>query len=188
MEFILLIVAVAACVFLFIAFRRGLRTYAEFRGERLITCPENHKPAAVRVAAGKAALEATLGNEQLRLSACSRWPEKQGCGQECLSQIEDSPESCLVSTIVNNWYQGKNCAYCHKPFAEIRWHDHPPALVDKDRKTVQWNEIPLDKLQEVQSTHLPVCWNCHIAESFRREHPELVVDRPASHSRLSVLH
>ena len=37
-------------------------------------------------------------------------------------------------------------------------------------------------------THLPVCWNCHIAESFRREHPELVVDRPASSSRLSILH
>ena len=23
----------------------------------------------------------------------------------------------------------------------------------------------------------PVCWNCHIAESFRREHPDLVTDR-----------
>jgi hypothetical protein len=188
MEFILLIVAVAACVFLFVGLRRALRTYAEFRGERLITCPENHKPAAVRVAAGKAALEATLGNEQLRLSACSRWPEKQGCGQECLAQIEDSPKSCLVSNIVNNWYQGKSCSYCHKPFGEIHWHDHPPALVDKERKTIQWNDIPLDKLQEVMGTHLPVCWNCHIAESFRREHPELVVDRPASSSRLSILH
>jgi hypothetical protein len=112
----------------------------------------------------------------------------QGCGQECLAQIEDSPESCLVSTIVNNWYQGKSCAYCRKPFEAIHWHDHPPALVDKERKTVQWNDIPLDKLQEVMGTHLPVCWNCHIAESFRREHPELVVDRPASSSRLSILH
>jgi hypothetical protein len=24
----------------------------------------------------------------------------------------------------------------------------------------------------------PVCWSCHIAESFRRTHPELIVDRP----------
>jgi hypothetical protein len=25
---------------------------------------------------------------------------------------------------------------------------------------------------------LPVCWNCHIAQTFRRVHPELVVVRP----------
>jgi hypothetical protein len=188
MEFILLIVAIAATVFVFVGLRRASRIYLEYRGQRLISCPENHKPAAVRVAAGKAALEATFGTEQLSLSACSRWPEKEGCGQECLAQIEDSPKACLVSTIVNNWYQGKSCAYCHKPFGEIHWHDHPPALVDKERKTLQWNEIPLDQLQEVLSTHVPVCWNCHVAESFRREHPELVVARPASPSRMRVLH
>ena len=33
--------------------------------------------------------------------------------------------------------------YCHKPFGEIHWHDHPPALVDYERKTVEWDEIPL---------------------------------------------
>jgi len=188
MDFVLIILAVAVSVLVIAGIRRAAQTYLEFRGERLIECPENHKPAAVRVAVGKAALEAAVGNEQLRLSACSRWPEKQGCGQECLSQIEHSPKSCLVSTIVDNWYQGKSCAYCHKPFGAIHWHDHPPALVDRERKTIQWNEVPVNRLQEVMSSHLPVCWNCHIAESFRREHPELVVDRPASHSRLSILH
>jgi hypothetical protein len=30
---------------------------------------------------------------------------------------------------------------------------------------------------ETMQTHLPVCWNCHIAQEFRREHSELVVDR-----------
>jgi hypothetical protein len=29
-----------------------------------------------------------LSQPHLRLSECSRWPERQGCGQECLSQIE----------------------------------------------------------------------------------------------------
>ena len=188
MDFILIILAVAVSVMVFVGLRRAVQTYLKFRGERLIACPENLKPAAVRVAAGKAALDAAVGNEQLHLSACSRWPEKQGCGQECLSQIEDSPKSCLVSTIVNSWYVGKSCAYCHKPFGEIHWHDHPPALVDKERKTVLWNEVPVDKLQEILTDHWPICWNCHIAESFRREHPELVVDRPAVASRLSILH
>jgi hypothetical protein len=25
---------------------------------------------------------------------------------------------------------------------------------------------------------MPVCWGCYVAQSFRREHPELVVYRP----------
>lgn len=187
MDFIVPIVAMAIAVFLFVALRRGLHTYLKFRGERIVSCPETHKPAAVRVAAGKAALESTVGDEQLRLSACSRWPEKEACGQECLAQIQEAPKACLVWTIINQWYEGQNCAYCHKPFGEIHWHDHPPALLDNDLKTVQWNEIPAEKLQEVLSTHWPVCWNCHIAESFRREHPELVVDRPETPLRMSVL-
>jgi hypothetical protein len=27
--------------------------------------------------------------------------------------------------------------------------------------------------------HWPVCWSCHMSETFRRAHPELVVERPA---------
>jgi hypothetical protein len=30
----------------------------------------------------------------------------------------------------------------------------------------------------VLETHLPVCWDCYIAQSFVREHPDLVVYRP----------
>jgi len=115
-------------------------------------------------------------NELLTLSECSRWPEREACGQECLAQIQEAPKACLVWTIINRWYQGQNCVYCHKPFGEIHWHEHPPALLNKERKTVQWNEIPAEKLQEALETHRPVCWNCHIAQTFRREHPELVVD------------
>jgi hypothetical protein len=33
-------------------------------------------------------------------------------------------------------------------------------------------------LPEVFLTYAPVCWDCHIAETLRREHPELIVDRP----------
>ncbi|HKW63732.1 MAG TPA: hypothetical protein VJN89_14370 [Candidatus Acidoferrum sp.] len=85
-------------------------------------------------------------------------------------------------------HQGQSCAYCHKPFGEIRWHDHPPALVNQQRRTVQWNEIPAEKLQDAFDTHLPVCWSCHIAETFRRKHPELVVDRPSDGLRMSLYH
>jgi hypothetical protein len=179
MKYILITLLVAVAVVVIVELRRALGTYLKFRGKRLVSCPETHQPAAVRVAAGKAALEATIGSEQLRLSECSRWPERDACGQGCLAQIQEAPKACLVWTIINRWYQGQKCVYCHKPFGEIHWHDHPPALVDSERKTVEWNEIPAEKLLEALRTHWPVCWSCHIAQTFRREHPELVVDRPA---------
>jgi hypothetical protein len=179
MTYILLVLAVAALAAVAFELKRASRAYLKFRGERIITCPENHQPAAVRVAAGKAALEATLHDPHLNLSECSRWPEKAGCGQECLSQIREDPAGCLVSNIVNHWYAGKSCVFCHKPFGEIHWHDHPPALLDAHRKTVQWNEVPVENLQQTLASHWPVCWNCHIAETFRQQHPELVTDRPA---------
>ena len=69
-----------------------LSTYVTFRGRRLITCPETHKIEAVDVAARKAALTAVFGEPTLRLDRCSRWPERQDCGQECLQQVETDPE------------------------------------------------------------------------------------------------
>ncbi len=32
-------------------------------------------------------------------------------------------------------------------------------------------------LPRVSETHRPLCWNCYFAESFRREFPDLPVDR-----------
>ena len=187
MKYILITLMMVGVVLLVVGLRRALQTYLKFRGKRLVSCPETHQPAAVRVAAGKAAFEATIRNGRLTLSECSRWPEREACGQECLAQIREAPKACLVWTIINRWYQGQQCVYCHKPFGEIHWHDHPPGLVDSENKTVEWNEIPAEKLQEALGTYWPVCWNCHMAQTFRREHPELVVDRSETPLRMSIL-
>ena len=93
---------------------RALRSYFKLRGKRLVTCPENQKPAAVDLDAIHLARDAAFGTPQLRLSECSRWPERQGCGQECLKQIEAAPEGCLVRRIVTDWYAGKACVICGK--------------------------------------------------------------------------
>ncbi len=157
---------------------RSFRLFLRFRGERLVTCPETQKPAAVQVAAGQVATHALVDGWHLRLNECSRWPEHQDCGQHCLSQIEAAPEDCLVWTIVSRWYTGKTCVYCGKPFGQIRWLDRRPALLGPDLRTVQWDAVPAEKLPEVLSTYSPVCWSCHIAQAFRGEHPDLVVERP----------
>ena len=78
----------------------AVRAYLEFRGKRLVTCPETQKPAAIDVAAGEAAVGAFLSEPTLRLKECSRWPERADCGQDCLQQVEANPETCLIWNMV----------------------------------------------------------------------------------------
>ena len=155
----------------------SIRTYRRFRGQRLITCPETQNPDAVHVNVARAARSAFFGKEQVRLDQCSRWPERQGCGQECLSQVHTDPQNCLVWNIVAAWYNGKSCAYCQKAFTEMHWHDRHPAVLSPDRIAKQWNEIPAETLPEVFEMYLPVCWDCYIAETFRQQNPDRELDR-----------
>ena len=173
----LVVVLLALGLFVFRAIP-GIRTYFQFRGKRLITCPETHTTEAVDVAAGEAAVGAFMMEPTLRLKECSRWPERESCGQDCLSQIEVGPENCLVWNIVGKWYEGKECVYCHKPIGELKHLDHAPALLGPDFRTAEWREFKPQDLPGVFATHQPVCWNCHVTETFRRLHPELVTDRP----------
>ena len=179
----LVVVVLAVGLFVFRAIP-GIRAYFNFRGKRLITCPETHTTEAVDVAAGEAAIGAFLSEPTLRLKECSRWPERQNCGQECLSQIEVGPANCLVWNIVSQWYEGKSCAFCHKPIGALHHLDHAPALLGPDSKTAEWREFRPEQLLDVFSTHQPICWNCHVAETFRRTHPELVVDREPEARRM----
>jgi hypothetical protein len=69
----------------------GTRVYYAFRGSRLVTCPETRQRAVVELDAKSMGMQAILGSPRLRLQACSRWPMREGCGQECLRQIEARP-------------------------------------------------------------------------------------------------
>ncbi len=94
---IILIVALSALYFV-VPVVAG--TYLKYRGKRVITCPETRKAAAVEMDAGHAALTAGLRYPELRLKTCTRWPEREGCGQACLLQIRLSPEDCLIGNIL----------------------------------------------------------------------------------------
>jgi hypothetical protein len=150
------------------------------RATRLIECPETKRPAAVALDPFRAAL-AWLGDEpgRLRLSDCSRWPEKAGCGQECLGEIERDGESCLVRNLVASWYRGQACVFCAKHIPEVTWTEHRPALLAPDGETVSWRDVKSENLPDVFSTHKPVCWDCHVVQSVVRERPDVVTVRPA---------
>jgi len=160
-------------------------TWRRYHGTSIITCPETCQPAAVEVNAVRAALTLLVGGTpNLRLKDCTRWPERRGCGQECLSQIEAAPEDCLVRSMLGRWYAGKTCVLCGQSVGERDWLQHRPALMNPDRKTFEWRDVPPETLPSVLASSQPVCWNCHVAECFRREFPDLVTDRtPQTHEQ-----
>lgn len=159
---------------------RTVRAFLQARGKRLIICPESHCAAAVELDAVGAGIKAFQGGNYLCLKDCSRWPELKGCAQDCLTEVEALGSRCLVRNVVAGWYHDKGCVFCHKPLGDVAdWTGHLPALLTPDSTTMTWDEVAPEKLPEVFATHQAVCWSCHIAETFRREHSDLVTDRPA---------
>jgi len=148
------------------------------RGAMLVTCPENLKPAAVKINMWRATLAAILGRQQIELCNCSRWPERRDCPQDCICEVVEDPDGHRVWNIATRWFKGKECACCGKPITRLGHLDRRPALLDAQKKTVEWDKLPPEKLPETLWGAKPVCWNCHIAESFLREHPDLVTYRP----------
>lgn len=168
--FVVLVVAITAVISAIAWFR--------LRGRRVITCPESKTVEVVEVDAVKGALQDMFRDRPaLNLSSCSRWPERQDCGQECLTQIEGSRDGCLLVSMLAQWYEGKSCAYCNRPFKDISWHEHRPGLRSPKGDLVEWSDFPPQTVFDVLSDHEPVCWDCLVAESFRERYPDLVTDR-----------
>jgi hypothetical protein len=155
-----------------------LRALSRYRGTKIVTCPETGRPALVEVDALHASLTSVAGLPDIRLENCWRWPLKEQCGQECLLDLDVAPEQCLVSGVLMRWYRGKTCCSCGKPFEELQWLDHQPSLKSPEGLLVRWREVPVENISTVLETHRPVCWNCYIAQSFIRDHPDLVIYRP----------
>jgi hypothetical protein len=172
-----LVAAAPVVVLIYLGIRYFVRTSERFGGAQVIICPETGKQATVEVDARRAALTSLLGQPDIRLESCWRWPLNQDCGQECLIQLHVAPPECLVRGVLMKWYTGKRCAFCGREFDEPHLIDHKPALVNPEGITLEWGEISLPTLTDVLKTHEPVCWNCHIAQTFRREHPDLIVER-----------
>lgn len=165
--------AVATAAFLL------LRNYRSFRSTRLIICPETGDAAAVKLNAG-VATETSIYQElpDFRLSDCSRWPERAGCDEACLTQIDSDPEGSRVRNIVQRWYAGQVCVLCRQPIQQIDTAFHVAALVKPGFQSTEWKDIRPENLPEALDTAFPVCWSCHVTERFYREHRDLVTERP----------
>lgn len=177
MSIVYLMIAALMVAAVYFGIRYFVRASQKFGGERVIICPETGKQAMVELDVRRAALSSLFGQTDLQLENCWRWPIKQNCGQECLLQLDMADEQCLVRSVLEKWYRDKVCAFCQRTFDQIDLIDHKPALLNPEGVTVEWQQIPVSAAMEAMANYLPVCWNCHIAQTFRREHLDLVVDR-----------
>lgn len=164
-------------VAIYFGIRFFVRTSQRFGGKHVIICPETEKQAIVQVDVQHAALTSLIGRTDLRLESCWRWPIREDCGQECLLQLDIASQDCLVRSVLEKWYREKICAFCRRPFARIQVVDHQPALLSPEGLTLEWKQIPISAVNDVMATYQPVCWNCHIAQNFRREYADRVVER-----------
>ncbi len=158
----------------------AIAAYLRMRGTRIVVCPETERPAAVAVDAAQAALGAMREHAEVRLSSCSRWPERRDCAQACAAQIEAAPKQTLAFEILKEWYAGKSCAICHRPIPPLDHVGPKPGLLNfaaPGRETVSWEDIPAETLPALFESHLPVCAHCQVTESFRQQFPDLVIDR-----------
>ena len=172
--FVVLLLGMVLAVYVGIA----LLAWFRMRGTRVIVCPETQKPAAVEVDATHAAVSAMWENADLRLKDCSRWPERKSCDQGCVSQIAIAPHDTLATTLLQRFFEGKRCAICRRAIAPIHGAQPKPGLFNvATHEVLAWEEIPAQNLPDALATHLPVCANCQVAETFRRQFPDLVTDR-----------
>ena len=155
---------------------RAAREWRRLRGTRVVTCPETGRPAAVRIDSAHAAVT-SLGasGEVVHLADCSRWETRGRCDDACLEEAI-SPSS-RASAIAATWFAGQRCVFCGKPVHEEPFAAHHPALLGRDGVTREWPDVSADQLPDALGAGWPVCWDCHVAETFRREYPALVTDR-----------
>ena len=146
-----------------------MQDYYRNRGRQTVACPETGEPVEVEVDRKFALSSSLRGQEHSRLQSCSRWPEKDDCGQECLEQLEDSPEN--IDRFLTKWYEGKTCAICERALAPSDWRRSRLAVLNQQAQLFELRHMFLETLQSALQDMRPLCWNCHQEERERQPVP-----------------
>jgi len=160
---------IGAVVLLALPIGISLQSYFRNRGRRTVICPENHKRVTVELDNEFAFRTALRGQEHERLQSCSRWPEKGDCGQECLAQVDPTPEN--LERLLQKWYQGKTCAICDRALTPADWRRGRLALLNEKQKLFELHHMHLEEIPSALDQMTPLCWNCHQEERMRQAEP-----------------
>ena len=81
---------------------------------------------------------------------------------------------------LKQFFEGKACAACSRPIPPVHAFERRPGLLNATtHEAIPWDDIPAANLSTTLESHMPICSTCVISETFRRQHSELVVDRPS---------
>ncbi len=87
-----------------------------------------------------------------------------------------------ATDLLKRFFDNKSCAICKRVIPPVQRTGPKPGLLNPEtHETQAWDHIPNENLPATLDTHVPLCSACVLAESFRHDHPELVVDRDRSH-------
>jgi hypothetical protein len=150
----------------------ALQDYYKNRGRKSVKCPENGRPVDVEVDNVYAFQTSLRGLEHSRLQSCSRWPEKGDCGQECLAQVDPSPEN--LERLLSKWSDGKSCAICARAIIPGDWRQGRLGVLNQHQELFQLRDMNADDLQSTLEQTRPLCWKCHQQERTRQVVPHKI--------------
>jgi len=172
---ILAIVAVTAAATLAVELGRA---YRRFRAVRLVTCPETGAPAAVH--ARRTARRRDVGGGRARfpsphLLALAGAPRlRAGMPPADRDGPRRVPRSNDARTLVRRQVL-RLLRAADRRHRGVGAQGRARELWRRDRR-VGRGPAP-EQLPRLLGTHAPVCWNCTVAETFRRRYPDLVIER-----------
>jgi hypothetical protein len=117
----------------------------------------SHKTTVVICPTAK--LPAEVGIDPVdHLESCSRWPELQGCSQDCVPQVKFSAEDLQDFTAR---YEGKKCSSCGAVLTREDWYNSRLRALDPKAATT---DIPEGRSRVVSEEGAPVCSVCYRAK------------------------
>jgi len=63
------------------------RTWKRGQKARMVTCPNAGVAAVLRLDARYAVRQHALGDDEVRIQSCNRWPENSDCSRECIQKL-----------------------------------------------------------------------------------------------------
>ena len=100
---------------------------------------------------------------------------------------KSNPHDAAMTAQLKHFFEGKLCRTCSRPIPPMHAGELRPGLLNAStHEAIAWQDIPAANLSATLESHVPICSNCVIVETFRRRNPELVVDRQRAIENPSV--
>ncbi len=146
-----------------------LQTYFKNRGRRQVVCPDDQQRAEVEVDPKFALQAAMQGKELAWVQTCTHWPQNGECGQECLAQVEATPDH--LDRLFAKWFEGKPCSLCSRALTPSDWRHGRLGFLDEQSKLAGMRQIDVTELGAIEAPTRPLCWACHQQEKQQQAAP-----------------